>query len=385
MNLKLKYFDGDLSQGFVALFSGRMIQFTAGGLIGLFLPIFLLTKLNYRVEFVFLYFIIGHLIYALTLPIGAQILNKIGLRRSLRLSVITDGAFYSCFFFLDKNPELFLVLSIIALTFSRTLFWLPFHTDFAKFTDKNNRGKEVSLIWATRSFLSVIMPIAAGFLITKFDFDIVFVIAIILYLAAGIPFLALPRTHEKFSWGILETWKKYFSKENRKLILANMANGAENCVGIIIWPIFIWQLFNGNYLEVGAISSLIIFVSIIIQIFAGKYTDLFDKRKMLRWGTALYAIGWLGKIFVLTASQIFIVGTYHIFTKIFKDTPFDTLNYEMMADRGHYVDEYTVLKEIAVQMGKILMLAFAIIVALNFGLNWTFALAAIASLFINLL
>ena len=112
---------------------------------------------------------------------------------------------------------------------------------------------------------------------------------------------------------------------------------------------------------------------------------MFDKRKMLHWGTALYAIGWLGKIFVLTASQIFIVGAYHVFTKIFKDTPFDTLNYEMMADRGHYVDEYTVLKEIAVQFGKILMLIFAIIVALNFGLNWTFALAAIASLFINIL
>ncbi|MCK4554794.1 hypothetical protein KAU19_07640, partial [Candidatus Parcubacteria bacterium] len=251
--------------------------------------------------------------------------------------------------------------------------------------DKRNRGKSVSLIWATRSFLSVVMPIAAGFLITKFGFNIVFVIAIILYLSAGIPFLALPRTKERFSWGIFETWKKYFSKENRKLVLANMANGAETSVGLIIWPIFIWQLFNGNYMEVGAISSLIIFVAIILQLAAGKYTDLFDKRKMLHWGTALYAIGWLGKIFVLTASQIFIVGAYHVFTKIFKDTPFDTLNYEMMADRGHYVDEYTVLKEIAVQFGKILMLIFAIIVALNFGLNWTFALAAIASLFINIL
>ena len=385
MNLKLNYFNGELSQGFVALFSGRMIQFAASGLIGLFLPIFLLTKLNYQVEFVFLYFIIGHSIYALILPIGAQLLNKIGLRRSLRLSVIADGAFYSCFFFLDKNPELFLVLSIIALTFSRMLFWLPFHTDFAKFTDKANRGKSVSLIWATRSFLSVIMPIAAGFLIMRFDFDIVFVIAIILYLSAGIPFLALPRTHERFSWGILETWKKYFSKENRKLVLANMANGAESSVGLIIWPIFIWQIFNGNYLEVGAISSLIILVSIVLQLLAGKYTDIFDKRKILHWGTALYAIGWLGKIFVLTASQVFFIGTYHVFTKIFKDTPFDTLNYEMMADRGHYVDEYTVLKEIAVQMGKILMLVFAILVALNFGLNWTFALAAIASLFINLM
>ena len=383
--VKINYFNGKLSQGFVALFSGRMIQFAAAGLIGLFLPIFLLTKLNYQVEYVFLYYIAGYLAYALLVPIGAQFLNKIGLRRSLRISVILDGAFYACFFLFDKSPSLFLVLSIIILTLSRLLFWLPFHTDFAKFTSRADRGKEVSLMWATRSFLWVVMPVIAGFLIVRYGFNVVFVIAIILYLSAGIPFLTLPRTKEKFSWGVLETFKRFFSRENRKLVLANMANGAENCVGIIIWPIFIWQLVNENYLEVGILSSLIVLVAVILQLITGKYTDIFDKRKLLRWGSAFYALGWLVKIFVLTASQIFIAGTYHVLAKIFKDTPFDTLNYEIMADQGHLVDEYTVLKEIAIQTGRVLMLIFAIVVALNFGLNWTFALAALASLFINLL
>ena len=382
---KLKYFNNHLSPGFVALFSGRMIQFAANGLLVLFLPIFLLTKLNYRVEYVFIYYIIGYVSYALLLPIGAQFLNKIGLRRALQVSIIFDGIFYVCLFMLDKNPALFLSLSLLAIFFSRILFWLPFHTDFAKFTNKDDRGKEVSLMWATRSSLSVIMPIISGFLIVKFGFNVVFIIAIILYLSAGIPFLALPRTKERFSWGVLETFKKYFAKENRRLVVANMANGAENVVGIIIWPIFIWQLLDGDYLEVGILSALIVFVAVILQLFIGKYTDLFDKRKMLRWGTAFYAIGWMVKVFVLTAFQIFIIGAYHSFAKILKDTPFDTLNYEIMADQGHLVDEYTVLKEMAIQLGRTLMLIFAIVVALNFGLNWTFALAALASLFINLL
>ncbi len=382
---KLHYFQSRLSSGFVALFSGRMIQFVAAGLIGLFLPIFLLTKLNYKVEYVFLYFIAGHLGYAVLLPLGVRFLNKIGLRRSLRISVFLDGAFYTCFFLFDKSPLFYLILSVIILVMARLLFWLPFHVDFAKFTDKIDRGKEVSLIWGTRSFLRVVMPILAGFLIARFGFNLVFIIAIILYLSAGIPFLTLPHTEERYSWGILETFKRFLARENRKLVIANLANGAENAVGIVIWPIFIWQLLKGNYFEVGAISSLIIFVAVILQLLVGKYTDLFDKRKMIHWGSALYALGWLGKIFVLSASQIFMVGAYHNLAKIFKDTPFDTLNYEIMADHGHYVDEYTVLKEMAVQLGKVLILFFAIAVALNFGLNWTFALAALASLFINFL
>ncbi|MEA2065144.1 MAG: MFS transporter [Patescibacteria group bacterium] len=382
---KIKYFNNHLSPGFVSLFSGRMIQFAAQGLIGLFLPIFLLTKLNYKIEYVFLYYIIGYLSYALLLPIGAQFLNKIGLRQALRISVIFDGMFYTCFFMVDKNPTLFLPLSLIFLLFARLLFWLPFHTDFAKFTNKSDRGKEVSLMWATRSFLSVIMPIAAGFLIVRFGFNLVFIIAVFLYLSAGIPYLALPRTKERFSWSILETFKNFFSRKNRKLVLANMANGAENCVGIIIWPIFIWQLLSGDYLKVGILSSLIIFIAIILQLVVGKYTDLFDKRKMLRYGSIFCAIGWIIKIFVLTSFQIFFAGAYHSFARIFKDTPFDTLNYEIVADCGHLVDEYTVIKEIAIQIGRILMLSFAIIIALKFGLNWTFILAAVASLLINFL
>lgn len=382
---KLKYFNNKLSPGFVALFSGRMIQFIANGLLGLFLPIFLFVKLGHRVEYVFLYFSIGWLLYALLLPAGAQLLNKIGLRRSLRISVFLDGLYYVCLYFVDKDLYLFLILSIIVITLGRLMFWLPYHTDFAKFTSPGDRGKEISLLWAAHSFLTVIMPVIAGYIIVKYGFNAMFIMAVVIFLAAGIPYLFLPRTEEKYSWGVWETWKKYFAAENGKLVVANMANGAENAVGIIIWPIFIWQILRGDYLEVGAISSLIIFIAIILQLLAGKYADIINKRKMLHWGSALYAVGWAVKIFVFTAFQIFIVGAYHEFAKIFKDTPFDTLNYELMADRGHYVDEYTVLKEIAIQFGRVLMLIFAAAVALNFGLNWTFGLAALASLLVNLL
>ncbi|MFH1661859.1 MAG: MFS transporter [Candidatus Falkowbacteria bacterium] len=381
----MHYFNNNLSQGFVALFSGRMIQFVAAGLLGLFFPVFLFIRLGYNVEYVFIYYLVGYLLYVILLPIGAQFLNKIGLRRSLRISIIFDALFYLCFFLFDSNPTFYLILTVIIVTFSRIMFWLPYHIDFAKFTNKIDRGKEVSLMWATRSFLGIIMPIASGYLIMRFDFNVIFIIAIILLLSAGIPYLALPHTREKFSWGVAETFKKYFARENRKLILANMANGAENVVGVIIWPIFIWQLFDENYLEVGIISSLIVFVAIILQFTVGKYTDLFDKRKMLKWGSALYASGWVIKIFVLTAFHVFIAGTYHMLMGIFKDTPFDTINYEIMADHGHLVDEYTVLKEMAIQLGRSLMLVFAIIIALNFGLNWTFGLAALASLLITLL
>jgi MFS family permease len=255
----------------------------------------------------------------------------------------------------------------------------------AIYTDKSDRGKSIGMLWAASTFLGVVMPVLSGFLIGRFGYGIVFVLAITIYLCAFVPLLTLPPTHEMYSWRYFETFKEFLKKKNRKMVLANMANGAENEVGVVIWPIFVWQLLDGNYLAVGAISSLIVFCTIAIQLSAGKFADKMDKRKMIHWGSIFYAIGWLAKVFVLSAMQIFVVGTYHSFAQIFKDTPFDTLNYELLADQGHYVDEQTVIKEIAVQIGKVLMLLFAILIVAKFSMNWIFALAALASLFINFL
>lgn len=382
---KIHYFNEELSQGFTALFSGRMIQVAANLLLGLFMPIFFLTKFNYKISYVFLYYLVGSFIYVLVLPWGAQILNRIGLRRSLRASIFFVSLFYASLFLIDNYFILFVILSLILLTLYRVSFWYPFHVDFAKFTKKEDRGKNVSLIWASYSFLSIIMPLISGWLIGIYGFNIVIIIVIIVYMSSYIPFLTLPRTKEKFSWNYKETLRQFFSKQNRKLVIAHMANGAESAVTMVIWPIFIWQLLKGNFFNVGAVSSLIVLASVVLQLVVGKYADIFNKRKMMHWGSVFYAFGWIIKIYVLTAFHIFIAGAYHSFTRIFKDTPFDTLNYEIMADHGHYIDEYTVLKELAVHLGKALILLFAILVALNFGINWTFALAALASLFINLL
>ena len=156
-------------------------------------------------------------------------------------------------------------------------------------------------------------------------------------------------------------------------------------VGYAIWPIFIWQLLDGNYFEIGVLSALIVLVSLVLQVITGKMLDNKNKKTILHWGTVFYAFGWIFKIFVLTSFQIFVVGAYHSLAAIFKNTSFDTLSYEYLADNGHYIDEYTVLREMAIQVGRVLMLLFAIFVAINFGIACTFVLAALASLFVNVI
>lgn len=382
---KSYYFSGQLSQGFVALLSGRMIQMVADGLLGLFLPIFLFTKLNYKIEHVLLYFGVSWLIYAILVPLGGQFLNRFGLRRALRMSVFAEAIFIGCLYFIDYSPVFFLSLSLLFRMFHLLLFWIPYHVDFARFTTKQDRGKEYSLILVSTTVMSIILPFVSGFLISRFGFGIVFLIGVIITLASYIPFMMLPSTHEKFSWGYLETYKHFCSKRNQKLVLAHMASGAENIVGMLIWPIFIWMLLQGEFLKVGAISTLISATTVILQLLMGSWTDKFDKRKLLKWGTWFYSVGWLVKALIATAFQVFIVGVYHSFSSVMMRTPFDSLTYEIAADQGHYVDEFTVIKEMAVQFGRLLMITLLVILLAFLSVKWAFLLAALATLAFNLI
>jgi len=385
--LEKKYFDKPLSQGFVSLYTGRTIMMIGGALLGLFLPIFLYELFNQNFIAVVIYYGIGYFIYGITITLGAKFLNKFGFKKALQVSVILAALFYVVFYLIDnKSLEELIPLTVFIVVLFRLFHWLPYHVDFAKFSDKKNRAKQVSFFSATRLALGVFIPLAAGFIVSRFGFDVLFLIAIILYFVSGIPFMAVPRTREKFSWSVKQTWQQFFSRKRRKMILAYMANGAENMVGLVVWPIFIYQLLNGNYFQIGALSTLIIAFTVVLQLLTGKYIDSkISKEKAIHWGSVFYSFGWIIKIFISTAFQIFIVGAYHSITSILLRTPFDTLTYEIAADQGHYVDEFTVLREMAINLGRSIMVVLIILTSLYFAIQWIFILAAIATIIFNLL
>ncbi len=393
-----KYFSGKMSRGFILVFSTRTILRISGNLMGLFVPIFLYQFFGMNLEFVIYFYLAGHFLYGMTVAWGAQYLNKVGLRRSLRISILMGTVYYFFFYLLNytsihesavylfpTKASLLIFLIILSQTLMRLMYWIPMHTDLAKFTSRGDRARQISLIEVGTLALGAVMPLVAGFLLTKFGYNILFLIAMFVYLLALLPLAGIPHTREKFSWTYFQSWKELFSRKRRKVVLAYLGNGAEDTIGVIIWPIFIWEVLNGNYFEVGALSSLIVAATIFLQLSVGQLADKFNKRKMIKWGNCFYATGWVAKIFIATAFQIFIASTYHNLTRIFSRTPFDALTYEKAADQGHYVDEYTVIHEMSFQFGKCLMLFFTLFLIQFFSIQWTFMVAALASLAMNYL
>ncbi len=369
------------------LASNRILGFIGSSMLGVFLPIFLYEFFGLSLTAVLLWFAID---FAVKLPFyapAAKLFSRIGLIKSMMIGTTGMILFYWMFYLLDVgssiNPFVLMAIAMFGLSLNSTLYWTPFHIDFAKFADAKHRGAQLGLYYSLQQLLTVATPIAAALLIARFSYQANFLVGLLLSAASLVPLLFLPKHIVTFEFGYIQTFKKLFSKTFRPMAFSMMALGAENIVGAIVWPIFLFVLFQGNYLEVGAVTAVIVMISLVLEIVVGKETDRWSAGRILKWGSWVYAFGWIFKGLVSTLTGVFAASTFHSFGSIFMRTPLDTLSYQQAADSGHYIDEYSVLREIALGFGRVGILLVLIPITTMFSINAAFFVAAGVSLGVN--
>ena len=381
-----KFLDySSFSKDFKILCFYQVILSLANGMLGLFLPIFFFKIFSYSIYWVIIFFGVSYLLYSIFLPFGAMLMSKIGLKTSMILGRFIMMLFYLTLFFISKNVILFSVLAEVILLIFRLLYWVPYHTDFAKFTEGKLRGREIAFIRSLIYLVGIIAPIIAGLILSRYDFNYLFIVALFVMAISLLPLAKISPTKEHYSFSYLQTFKVLFKKSNRNGLIAYSADGAQGFIGIVVWPVFIFQILHQKYVAIGSISALIIALTIISQLFIGNYTDVFKKKKIIKLGSILYSFGWILKGLVVTAFNIVFAGIFQNLSALVLRTPFDALFYEKAADHGSYIDEYTVLKEMALNLGRAVIAAITLLLILFWGIRVSFYLAAIVSLLVNLL
>jgi YQGE family putative transporter len=376
----LNYDKVHFSPSIISLYFNRFLIQVGAGIIGIFGVIFFYEKFNSSITKVIVMYIVLHLGYVLLTSVGAMFLKRLGMRRMMIIAVPFLVLSVLARFFWDSNPFLYLILFMLFITLYKIMYWVPYHIDFAKFTDKRTRGRQVAILSNISQAALVFTPLIGGFIISRQGYESLFLASAIIIFLSILPLFFVKETYEKYSFGWLQTYKEMFKRENRPLLVANIGNGMQDAVGVIIWPIFIFQVLKGNYLSVGFISSVTIIALIILRFIIGNLGDTWGEKKVLRMGSIIYTTGWIIKIFVETGLGIFLADTYHKLGKVVNKMPFDVTIYEQAADNGHYIDEYTVLKETSLLLGKGLMLLFSLAIIYFWGITATFIVAAIATL-----
>jgi len=348
------------------------------GLIYIFVPVYL-YKLGYSIPAVMFYFLLLNIGFVSFSYIGAKIVAKLGVKHSMLIATPILIAYLLGLRVIVDYPWLYYILPLV-LAFKSVLYNYSFHLNFVQHSDRQTRGKQVSLLQAAALAGSLLSPIAGGFLIKFFGFPMLFIVGSVILMFSVIPLFFTADTYEKISFNKTSLIKDIFKKENLPLTLSYSGYAIEDWIGFVLWPIFLAAIAFSTE-SIGEIVSISATLTFLIFYLIGKATDEQDRKKLIKIGTVLYFFGWLGRLFVNSFFSVLFIDTYKKITGQILQIPWSAYSYDLAAKSNYF--RFIVAREIIFDLSRAVVIPFVI---LPFYFNFhpfglAFLVAALASLF----
>lgn len=374
-----------LHKDILYLYANRLLIQVASGILVVFTAIFFYEKFNESFTTVAILFALAYGIYALVVPLFAQFINYFSLKKLIIVSILFLPLTLLSLTLWDINQALSLSLYMTLGLLYRMLYWTPYHIEFTKFTDRKVRGKQISFLVNISEVVLSLTPFIGGLIIAAYGFNVIFVLTAIFSLISIMPLFMISNVYERYTFSYFQTFRELFQRKNRSLLFGFMGDGIQSSARIVIWPIFVFVLLNQEYVKVGLLTSAAVLIIILLRFFIGFLADRWSRKRLLKFGSFLATTGWIIKVFVDSSFQIIAADTYHRMGQVVNRLSADIVSYDHAADNGHYIDEYTVMREVAINLGRALFLVVSIWVVAVFGISATFFIAAGATLLMTLL
>ncbi len=382
-NVIASFFARRLTRQVRELYSSTLILDFAFSIVSIFEPVFLYLifaekfKSINSIQLVLAFYLIEYLIYFFIMPLGAKFARRFGYEYSIAASTVCIAVFYLFLFGIERSLW-FIPGAIITEAFWRAFYWPAYHSDFAKFSVNEERGRQISNLGVMESLVYVVGPIAGGLIVKIFGFNSLFVVAAALILASNIPMLITKEKFRAVPFDYTDAYKRLFKKENRRQLIALLGFG-EELIGIIIWPIFIFVVVN-DFLGLGALTAISILITTLVLLYIGKITDSHDRQTVLRYGTTFYFFSWLFRLWTRSIFGIFLVDAYSRIAERLVGVPIMALTYERAQKNS--VMTSIIFFEMSLVLGKILMMTLAILLLFVFDPGWNvlFIISGLATL-----
>ena len=367
------YFDYLLKRDVSKFYIAMSIRNLALGMVVLFEPIYLYLYFDKSLPLTLVFFAIIYGAYGVLAPFGGRIMARIGPTKSILVSLFFYfGYFLSLFLF--PVSFWFVPLSVLFIIFGLLLFWPAFHTDFARFSSKESRGKDVGKLNVMRLLPMIVSPILGGWILVLFGYPVLFAVVLVVLLTSIIPLLYAKETHEVYIDSYKGAWKRAWKKENIKTSIAFISNGLEVIIVSIFWPLFLFSLAV-TFESMGAIASFSLVISSLFMLYIGRVSDTTERPWLLNVGALWTSISWIIKYFIATTFDAFLAHTLYRLSRSAAAVPFQTFFYEKAAEKGEEADEFIVNREIIINVTRFIFLGLAALVF------WVFPLLPINGIF----
>jgi len=327
----------------------------AFSLIGIFTALYFLIELEYSFISIALFFFLYYAALGLFSPISAKISSKIGLKHCMLISIPTHLLYFYLLYLLKYNSAPFLLIGVIG-GIGASLFWIAFHSDFTKFSDKKGRGQETSIWVAIHAAAGTLAPILGAIIITKTgSFSFLFFIVIALGALSIIPLFFSKDSYPKSKFSYKKMFKRYPLRETVAL-----AGAGSHSVGDgFLWPIFVF-LILGTYLKLGGLASLSGLFVAAFAIFSGQLTKKLKDTTIIKIGSSVSAFFWFIRVVLKSFFSLFLATMMGLLSFTFADVAFHSKSYSK-AKRTHHALDYIVYRELCYNIGRMFLVIFLFI------------------------
>lgn len=263
------------------LYTSIMFRSLAISLINIFVPIYL-YQLGFAIWEIFMFYVVLHAVNSIVGLVAAYLVAKVGPKHTMLASYICQTV---TMFLLVSLPEQQWPLSLIAFAYGVTnaLFFTAFHVDFSKVKHRDHGGKEVGWLISVEKVGAVLGPIVGGVVGYVFGAQYIFAAAILLLFIGIVPLFLTQEptaTNQKLDFKGLDLQSIKYD------IISCTSMLVENVIVIVMWPLFlaIFVFANNPYIQIGAITSLSVFVSLFLARIMGRTIDKNKGRQLLRFG-----------------------------------------------------------------------------------------------------
>jgi MFS family permease len=351
------------------LYFSEAIAGFANNLVGIFVPIFLLT-VGYSLTEVFsLYLMWGAVIILSTIFAG-----WLSARFPLRLVMLCHIPFWLIFLgLLGAAPFYHVPAPLLGAVLGAQVgfYYLPLHTFFALGSERGSVGKQLGMLMAFPQIVRLGAPLLGGILAATWGFGPVFAAAAILFACTSIPIARLPKFHEPFKF----TVKKFrrFYGHHRRYFWFQYVNTLQNEVDNVIWPLVVYLTVR-NTLQAGAASTIIAAGSALFTYLVGHMSDRRSRHNIMRLGAVAMLSLWLFRLLPLNPTGVFVISALVGFSVVLVQIPVQALLYNLA--RNNNPREFVLFREIAVSLARVTFYAVAMLVATN--LQNLFVIAIVA-------
>jgi MFS family permease len=350
------------------LYIAVVIRAFVWALVGIFVPIYLLNELGYNFSDMLLYFIIAYGLVIFIFPFLGKLCSKIGVKHTILISVPLTLLHFLSLYLLKFNYFSYFIPAIM-LGISKSFFWIGYHSDFAKKSDKKYVGQEVSFWYGLVHFIGILGPLIGGLIITNLGgFTILFLIIIVFLSFSVIPLFTTKEVIEKTKF----SFKLIFKKDHFNDLIGHMGVGIVWISSSVLWPVFIFFILK-SYLSLGIFAFLTGILTSFFSFYVGKLTLNIKPKKMIKIGSIVDSITWFVRSFSRSIFYVFFISVTSQLAFLLAEIPVISMVYRK--SRKARTNEYIIFREIAFTLGGVLLLTIIFLLVPYFNKIFSQSLA----------